>query len=42
MEFDDALSVDDIEGAIDRMQKSIRTEHPEVKHIYLNADSLAE
>ena len=42
VEFDDALSVDDIEGAIDRMQKSIRTEHPEVKHIYLNADSLAE
>lgn len=42
IEFDDALSVDDIEGAIDRMQLLIRQEHPEVKHIYLNAESLAE
>ena len=42
IEFDDALSVDEIEGAIDRMQQLIRREHPEVKHIYLNAEALAD
>lgn len=42
VEFDDALTVDEIEHAIDRMQKAIREVHPEVKHIYLSADALAD
>lgn len=42
IEFDDALSVDEIEGAIARMHRLIRVEHPEVKHIYLNAEALAD
>jgi divalent metal cation (Fe/Co/Zn/Cd) transporter len=38
--FRRGLSLPDIEAAIDRLERSIQTRYPEVRHIFIEADSL--
>lgn len=39
--FHDELSADDVEIAIDRLEATIRAQHPQIKHIFLEADSIS-
>ncbi len=39
VQFKDELSADDIEVAVDRLEKAIRTAHPQIKHIFLEAEA---
>ncbi|WP_166831329.1 cation diffusion facilitator family transporter [Thalassoroseus pseudoceratinae] len=39
--FHDELSADDVETAIDRLEEAIRAQHPQIKHIFLEADSIS-
>lgn len=39
VQFQSSLSIDELESAVDRLQKAIRSEYPEFKHIYLNVES---
>lgn len=39
--FPGALSGEEVEAAVDRVEKEIRGRHPEVKHIFIEAESLA-
>ncbi len=40
VQFRDELTSDDIEAAVDRLEKSIREAHPEVSHIFLEAETI--
>lgn len=40
VEFEPALTVTQIAGAVDRLELEIRRELPDVKHIYIEADSI--
>jgi hypothetical protein len=42
VEFRDSLAASEIEVAIDRIEKAIQDKHPEVTHIFLEAESIAE
>ena len=41
VQFRDELSADDVEVAVDRLEETIRARHPQIKHIYLEADSIS-
>lgn len=41
VQFRDELSADDVEVAVDRLEETIRGRHPQIKHIYLEADSIS-
>ncbi|MEL6652075.1 MAG: cation transporter dimerization domain-containing protein, partial [Bacteroidota bacterium] len=41
VEFKDELSADDIEAAIQRIEKSLKETHPQIKRIFIEARSLA-
>ncbi len=41
LEFDHALSADDVERAVDELESSIRGAYPEVKRIFIEVDSIA-
>lgn len=40
VQFRDELTSDDIEESVDRLEKSIREAHPEVSHIFLEAETI--
>ena len=40
LRFDDGLAADEIAAAIDRVEKKIRKEHPEVRFVFIEAESL--
>jgi divalent metal cation (Fe/Co/Zn/Cd) transporter len=40
VQFRDELTSDDIEEAVDRLEKSIREARPEVSHIFLEAETI--
>ena len=42
IQFKEGLSTIDLARAIDRLEKKIRSEHPDIKHIYLEAISISE
>ena len=42
VEFRDELTVGELENAIDRMERAIRSTHPEVVRIYVEANALAK
>ncbi|MCL4854181.1 MAG: cation diffusion facilitator family transporter [Bryobacteraceae bacterium] len=42
VEFRDGLSGQEVEEAVDRIEKAIRREHPHVHHIFIEAESIAE
>ena len=41
IEFDKKLSALEVEQAIDRMEKNIRTQFPDIKHIYIEAGAVS-
>ncbi|MCA9067662.1 MAG: hypothetical protein KDA84_01980, partial [Planctomycetaceae bacterium] len=41
IQFHDRLSADDIEAAVDRLEKQIREKYPEIKHIFLEAEAIS-
>ncbi|MEL7532529.1 MAG: cation diffusion facilitator family transporter [Bacteroidota bacterium] len=41
VEFKDELSADDIEAAIQRIEKALKEKHPQIKRIFIEARSLA-
>ena len=41
IEFDKKLSALEVEETVDRLEKSIRREHPDIKHIYIEAGAVA-
>jgi len=41
LKFDESLHAEEVEKAVDRMEKAIRAKHPEVKYIFVEAESLA-
>lgn len=41
IEFDRKLSAAEVEGAVDRLGKSIRVQYPEIKYIYIEAGSVS-
>jgi len=42
IQFDQELSAQEVEATIDRVEKSVRAKHPEIRHIYLEAESLTK
>jgi divalent metal cation (Fe/Co/Zn/Cd) transporter len=40
VEFRDGLSTAELREAIDRLEHAIQDRHPEVKHIFIEAESL--
>ncbi len=42
IQFQDSLSSDDIEAAVDRLEKQIREKHPEIKQIFIEAETLSQ
>jgi divalent metal cation (Fe/Co/Zn/Cd) transporter len=40
IQFRKALSAAEVEAAVDRLEKAIRARHPEVKRIFIEAESL--
>ncbi|PEN14486.1 transporter [Longibacter salinarum] len=42
LEFRDDLSADEVEVAIDDLEKKIRERHPQVKYIFIEADSITK
>ena len=40
LQFDAALDAEEVAAAIDRVEKNIRAEHPEVRFIFIEAESL--
>jgi len=40
LQFDDALGADEMAAAIDRVETKIRREHPEVRFVFIEAESL--
>ncbi len=42
IQFHNHLSADEIEVAVDRLEKQIRTKHPQIKQIFLEAESLSK
>ena len=41
IEFHEALTAGEIEAAIDRIEKNIRSRHPDIKRIFIEAESLS-
>lgn len=41
VQFRDELTSDEVEQAVDRLEEAIRTRHPEIRHIFLEADSIS-
>lgn len=41
IQFHDRLSADDIEAAVDRLEKQIHEKYPEIKHIFLEAEAIS-
>jgi cation diffusion facilitator family transporter len=41
IKFREALSAGEIEAAVDRLEKNIRSRHPDIKHIFIEAESLS-
>jgi divalent metal cation (Fe/Co/Zn/Cd) transporter len=41
IEFDEKLSAMEVEDAVDRLEKSIRSEYPDIKHIYIEAGAIS-
>ena len=42
IQFHDSLSSDDIEAAVDRLEKQIREKHPEIKQIFIEAETVSQ
>ncbi len=42
LEFEPGLSSEDAAAAIERLDKTIRSEHPQIKHIFIEAQSISE
>jgi cation diffusion facilitator family transporter len=40
VEFRDGLTSDDVERSVERLEKTIRAEHPDIKHIFLEASAI--
>ena len=40
IQFRKGLSAAEVEAAVDRLEKAIRAKHPEVKRIFIEAESL--
>lgn len=40
LKFEPNLTAEDVERAVDRVEKAIRQAHPDVRHIYIEAESL--
>jgi divalent metal cation (Fe/Co/Zn/Cd) transporter len=40
VEFKSGISADDVVRAVDRLERAIRTTHPEVKRVYIEAETL--
>jgi divalent metal cation (Fe/Co/Zn/Cd) transporter len=40
LQFREGLSAGDVETAVDRIEKAIRTKHPEIKNIFVEAESI--
>jgi cation diffusion facilitator family transporter len=40
IQFRSSLAIDELESAIDRLQKAIQSEYPEFKHIFLSVESI--
>jgi len=40
LQFEDTLDADEMAAAIDRVEKKIREEHPEVRYVFIEAESL--
>lgn len=41
LEFGDDLAADDVEATVDRVERQIQERHPEVKYIFIEADSIS-
>ena len=41
IEFKDTLSAKEVEEAVDRLEKSIHTQYPDIKHIYIEAGAVS-
>jgi divalent metal cation (Fe/Co/Zn/Cd) transporter len=41
IEFHKKLSAAEVEEAVDRLEKGIRNQHPEIKHIYIEAGAIS-
>jgi len=40
LQFEDTLDADEMAAAIDRVEKKIREDHPEVRYVFIEAESL--
>ena len=41
IEFDSKLSASEVENAVDRLEKNIRGQYPDIKHIYIEAGAIS-
>jgi cation diffusion facilitator family transporter len=41
IQFREGLKADDVEASVDRIEKAVRSKHPEVKYIFIEAESIA-
>ncbi len=41
IEFDKTLSAAEVENTVDRLEKSIRRQYPDIRHIYIEAGAIS-
>ncbi|HTM51413.1 MAG TPA: cation diffusion facilitator family transporter, partial [Bryobacteraceae bacterium] len=41
IQFREGLKADDVEASVDRIEKAVRSKHPEVKYIFIEAESIS-
>ena len=41
IQFREGLASGDVESAVDRIEKAIRKKHPEIKYIFIEAESIS-